>query len=146
MLFCSVCQNMLYIAESKKDENETNTSMLNFTCKNCGYILENNNNQTRLISEKQFTDTSDKNNNENENSCIMKINCEDDIKNFKQYQTPFIKYDYTLPRLRNVKCPNNCKEQDGLPSEVICIKYDTKNIKFLYFCTACEYFWKLDKN
>ena len=29
-------------------------------------------------------------------------------------------------------------------NEVIYIKYDNENMKYLYYCVYCEKFWKLD--
>lgn len=140
MKFCKVCNNMLYINQITTDES---IPSLKLVCKNCGYDEIGNKNNTTLITEKQFSDVSEKKDDE---ICVLKINCKDDSKNFKQYQTPYIKYDYTLPRLRNIQCKNNCKNNDGINSEVICVGYDRENLKYLYFCTKCELFWKLEKN
>jgi len=49
----------------------------------------------------------------------------------------FTKLDPTLPRSRTIKCPTtDCKS-----TEVIYIRYDRRNIKFLYHCPICDASW-----
>jgi hypothetical protein len=65
-----------------------------------------------------------------------------DSANLNSYLTPNIKYDLTLPRVSNIVCPNDsCKPN---ANEVIYIKYDHANMKYLYFCCHCDHFWKND--
>jgi aspartate carbamoyltransferase regulatory subunit len=61
------------------------------------------------------------------------------------------KLDPTLPRIYTVKCPNDaCKtnasdESDAkTPTEVIYIRYDDANLKYLYICTTCDHVWRTD--
>jgi hypothetical protein len=61
-------------------------------------------------------------------------------------QNQYLQYDITLPKIKgnqNIKCPN--KECDSntkkLPSEIIYIKYDQKNMKYSYICTHCKQNW-----
>ena len=44
----------------------------------------------------------------------------------------------------NIKCPNeNCKTNtDGEKSEVLYIRYDENNMKYLYMCSICDTTWK----
>ena len=49
----------------------------------------------------------------------------------------FTKLDPTLPRSRTIKCPTT----DCDSTEVIYIRYDRKNIKFLYHCPTCSSSW-----
>jgi DNA-directed RNA polymerase subunit M/transcription elongation factor TFIIS len=60
---------------------------------------------------------------------------------YKNYMTPFIRYDTTLPRVNNIKCVNG--KCDAPQNEVIYIKYDSENMKYLYHCCHCGHFWKL---
>lgn len=136
MKFCAICQNMLYIV---MDEEK---SRLNYTCKNCNYTETKSSEkegESIVVAQKRFDESSKYNN--IHDCCVMDISYFDDTNSFLQYQTKDIKYDMTLPRLKNIPCPSNCKED----SEVICIKYDPVNLKYLYYCTKCEEFWKLDK-
>jgi DNA-directed RNA polymerase subunit M/transcription elongation factor TFIIS len=112
-----VCKNMLYI----EVEDAEGIPSLKHYCKNCKYS------RTSGRGEKSISDKS-------------KLNTSDIA--YKSYMTPFIKYDPTLPRVNNVKCTNTeCKASKN---EVIYIKYDGDNLKFLYHCCHCGHFWKLD--
>ena len=60
------------------------------------------------------------------------------------FVNPYIKYDPTLPRVNNIKCTNkDCNsKKNKLQNEVIYIKYDSKNMKYLYVCETCGETWK----
>jgi DNA-directed RNA polymerase subunit M/transcription elongation factor TFIIS len=120
MKFCDVCDNMLYI---KLRANADAPATLQYVCKKCGNSVDGN-------------DTSSK-------SCIIDTNYVDDQTTYKQYATPYIGYDPTLPRVNNIPCPNKeCSRPEGSPSEIIFVKYDFANLKYLYHCTHCKTFWK----
>ena len=112
MNFCEQCNNMLYI---KKDD-------LQYNCRVCG-----NTNSTTKIDKHIYSN--------------QYVN--DDIIN--QYlNNPYLLDDPTLPRLKNLKCPNNncptiLNDED---SDVIFIKYNYLNMKYLYICTKCNTSWK----
>ena len=59
----------------------------------------------------------------------------------------YTKLDPTLPRIYNMRCPNiACKtnvDQVEKP-EVIYMRYDDENMKYLYLCVECDTFWKTD--
>lgn len=116
MKFCSVCDNMLYITVTEDQK-------LCHYCKNCSYKhVADNGEGVELVSE-----------------TIMN----QDTASYKQYMTPYIKYDPTLPRVNNIKCHNSdCPtHKKGSDPEVIYIKYDHKNMYYLYFCCKCDHFW-----
>jgi DNA-directed RNA polymerase subunit M/transcription elongation factor TFIIS len=52
--------------------------------------------------------------------------------------------DPTLPHDTSIKCPNEaCKSNTSdTPSDVIYIKYDPENLKYVYICTHCRTQWK----
>lgn len=55
-----------------------------------------------------------------------------------RFCNPNIKYDRTLPRVTDVQCP-----QPGCEGgEVIVSRYDDVNLRYMFFCTACEKFWQ----
>ena len=59
--------------------------------------------------------------------------------------------DPTLPRMYNVKCPNdkcnsNTDEKFKGPLEVIYIRYDNDKMKYLYMCTHCDTKWTNESN
>ena len=129
MKFCEKCENMLYITVSNDD------SMLLY-CKNCNYSFIKESNETTHVVSHQFNDVTDKE--DPDSNIISSVNYNVDVSSYKQYLNPLIKYDPTLPRMDNIDCPN-C--QPAHP-EVIYIKYDHKNMKYLYFCCNCDHFWK----
>lgn len=80
---------------------------------------------------------------DNKPSCILDKNYIDDETKYRQYINPNIKYDPTLPRVNAIKCVNpDCTKPDDQENEVIYVKYDRENLRFMYFCCFCEAFWK----
>jgi len=64
--------------------------------------------------------------------------------NMSRIVNKYTKLDPTLPRIDRIPCPNaecdtNVKEA---PREVIYIRYDDINIKYMYLCSTCDYVWK----
>jgi DNA-directed RNA polymerase subunit M/transcription elongation factor TFIIS len=82
------------------------------------------------VQLKYFCETS-------KNSIISRTNYEDNKTSYKQYISAHIAEDKTLPRVNNIECPE-CKTN----TEVIYVKYDTINLKFLYHCTQCKKYWR----
>jgi DNA-directed RNA polymerase subunit M/transcription elongation factor TFIIS len=82
----------------------------------------------------------------NQNLSIFKI----DIKNSNLDKSKFInqytKYDPTLPRINTIPCPNNeCKTNtENEPRNIISIRYDETNMKYIYLCCTCDYSWELN--
>ena len=62
------------------------------------------------------------------------------------YINRFTKLDPTLPRMQKMPCPNKeCQTNiSSEPVEIILIRYDNKNLKYLYLCSVCDYSWKTD--
>ena len=62
----------------------------------------------------------------------------------------YTKYDPTLPRVSNIKCPKTqCltkQEEDAPKTEIIYMRYDDVNMKYIYICVHCAHTWKLQKN
>lgn len=116
MKFCNICDNMLYL-------KVVQSSQLEYYCKNCNF--------TMLESA------------EGSSVCISQKHLMNDKSSYNSFLNPNIKYDMTLPRVNNIKCPE-CKDSKDKESEVIYIKYDAENMKYLYYCCKCEHFWKID--
>ena len=55
----------------------------------------------------------------------------------------YTKYDPTLPRKTNMKCPNE-KCGDTPNPDIIYLRYDDENMKYLYICSGCNFTWKTD--
>lgn len=114
MKFCDQCQNMLYVDINPEKK-------LRFYCKSCGF---------------ESIDTS------NKSVCIVDDNKISDYTRYSQYINKYLKYDPCMPRVNNIVCPNpDCTKPADKENEVIYIKYDGVNMKYLYHCEYCEHFW-----
>ena len=117
MFFCENDNNKLYI---KIDDDES----LKYYCKLCmsEYNLEDLNKKNNCVSKQTY----------NNKSYLHKTFINDNLFD-----------DPTLPRVTNLKCINdNCKSNtEGVQSEIIYIKYDKLELKFLYCCAHCKQKW-----
>ena len=115
MHFCSQCKNMYYIKISEdEDEDEKNT--LIYYCRNCGH--ENKN----ITAE---------------NVCVSETQLRRSEKKYSQMVNEYTKYDPTLPHSHTIKCPNEkclSNEKDGAMSDVIYMRIDDVNMKYMYLC------------
>ena len=115
MEFCQKCNNMYYMKTN--DENE-----LMYYCKFCG------DENKELIHEKNLK--------------VYKYTNETRAKDVQINE--YTKYDVTLPHTSNIKCPNmECKsnKEDKLTQDIITIRVDDTNMKYLYLCSHCNYNW-----
>jgi len=117
MHFCKECQNMYYIRLAEKDKNK-----LVYYCRKCG-------DEEEVITE--------------DNICVSKTFLKRGKQKFSNIVNEFTKYDPTLPRVKNIPCPNeNCDEDDE--KDIIYIRYDDNNMKYVYLCSACDTIWTMD--
>tara|TARA_B110000114_G_C15095115_1_gene400891 strand:+ start:2810 stop:3175 length:366 start_codon:yes stop_codon:yes gene_type:complete len=121
MKFCKHCDNMLYMKVSENDPN-----ILLFYCRKCGEIDNDINSQ---------------------GMCICSSANDDSVTSFDHVINEYTKLDPTLPRVKNVLCPNNeCSSNtEKKEKEVIYVRYDKKNMKYLYLCCNCDNVWKSTK-
>lgn len=118
MKFCEVCNNMYYVTVQTNEEDE---KQLVYYCKSCGH-------------RREVTD--------NKSICVIDDNKVNDFVKYSQYVNKYIKYDPCLPRVKNISCPSeNCTKPDDVHNEVIYIKYDSVNMKYVYYCCHCDHFW-----
>lgn len=119
MRFCKACDNMLYV--QVKDAGETGRGLeLAYACKSCG--------RTEVAGA---------------SACVIDTNYRDDQSSWRQFATPYIRHDPTLPRVSSIPCPNaKCTRPPAEEREVIYVKYDAKDLRFLYHCCHCGVFWK----
>ena len=63
---------------------------------------------------------------------------------YKILLNEFTRQDPTLPHVRNIKCPNEmCESNTGsVEKDVIYIKYDPVNMKYMYICNICSESWR----
>jgi DNA-directed RNA polymerase subunit M/transcription elongation factor TFIIS len=63
--------------------------------------------------------------------------------NYVNMINKYTKFDPTLPRVTNVKCPKCEEHSEGEQNnEIIMIRYDDKNLKYVYLCPICDETWK----
>jgi DNA-directed RNA polymerase subunit M/transcription elongation factor TFIIS len=122
MHFCTKCHNMYYL----KINNEVNANELIYYCRNCGH-------EDQVLSS--------------ENICVSRTDVNIGKKTYEQIVNEFTKLDPTLPRTTTIKCPNqDClSNKDKSDSEVIYLRYDDKNMKYIYLCSICDTLWKTDE-
>ena len=115
--FCPHCDYSLYISMESNAERT-----LTYQCKACGYSKE-----------------------EETGGVIMETVIQEKASDsYKVYLNDFTLKDPTLPHTTTLKCPNeSCPSVGGgVASDVIYIKYDAINMKFLYICTHCKTHWR----
>lgn len=123
MHFCNNCENMLYIRLS---DEESESNKLIYYCRNCGNIED-------TFSKK--------------NICVLENNYKHSESNIKQDINEYTKFDPTLPRINNIRCPNtSCKsnlpEASQDDKEVIYLRTDDINMNYVYICAKCDTIWK----
>ena len=118
MKFCVKCDNMYYIGINLESSNQ-----LTYYCRNCRHRDE-------TITE--------------EGICVLNSQLKKKEQKFNHIINKYTKLDPTLPRIYNLKCPNSeCKNnKEDKTTEVIYLRYDDDNLKYLYICTECDITWK----
>ena len=122
MHFCPKCGNMYYLQLKKDDEDK-----LIYYCRNCGHEDES------LVTNLN-------------NLYVSKTNIKKEM-NYKNSINKYTKLDPTLPRINTIKCPNEqcvSNTTDG-EHDVIYIRYDDTQMKYVYLCPACDTVWKTDE-
>ena len=117
MHFCNICNFMYYIRINDDDENR-----LIYYCRNCG-------NENKLLAI--------------DNVCVSKTQIKKGEKSFNNIINEYTKLDPTLPRISNILCPNsNCEtNKENKEREIIYIRYDDVNMKYIYLCSDCDTVW-----
>ena len=137
MDFCKHCGNMYYI----KLKSEDGDNLIHY-CRKCGFE-----------DDKIIEDT--------KSLCVSKTHLFNNSQLYSQVINKYTKLDVTLPRIKNMKCPNvNCasnskknkegkeekEEKEGKnkkgDNEIIYLRYDDTNLKYVYLCTTCDNVWK----
>lgn len=142
MHFCRQCQNMYYI---KIDE--TNAYALTYYCRNCGCT------ETNVAATGK----------------VLSTPLNHSVNDFSHLINQYTKLDPTLPRINTVLCPNaDCATNrhgslieskkgdddddvgavgagsDDVEREIIYIRYDDTNMKYVYLCSTCDTVWKTE--
>ena len=113
MEFCTKCDNMLYI-----QINEDNTDSIVYYCRTCGH--------EQSMEDSQL--------------CVSKINLKRTVQKYEHSINKYTTMDPTLPRLYHLKCPND--ECTTKHPEVVYLRYDDEQLKYVYICKSCNTVWK----
>jgi len=121
MHFCTNCQNMYYIRIDTDNPNK-----LIYYCRKCG-------NEDKALTA--------------ENVCVSTTQIKKSDQSFTHIINKYTKLDPTLPRINTILCPNpdcgtNTKDETR---EIIYIRYDDTNMKYVYLCSTCDTIWKTDE-
>jgi hypothetical protein len=118
MRFCELCNNMLYMRTD--DDRE-----LTYYCRNCSFaVVESVANLAQPVTDSVY----------NRDSAAT--------AGAALHFNKSIKHDVTLPRVNNIPCPNaQCTRRTDEEQEVIYIKKDPVNMRFMYFCCKCDHFF-----
>ena len=124
MHFCPKCGNMYYLRLTKDADEQENA--LIYYCRKCG------NEDDSLVSNMN-------------NLYVSKTNIKK-TTNYKNIINKYTKLDPTLPRITNIDCPNqdcdsNRKDDSKEDKEILYIRYDDTNMKFIYLCSICDTIW-----
>jgi hypothetical protein len=81
-------------------------------------------------------------------TCVSKTWVKNAEPSFQYIVNKYTKLDPTLPHTNKMLCPNadcatNKKKGDKeMERDIIYIRYDDVNIKYLYLCSTCDTTWK----
>lgn len=112
--FCPICNNFLQMS--------TEESKLIYNCRVCSYSEE-----------------------DKEGGMIMELNLQEkESEGYKLLINEFTISDPSNPHTSMIKCPNaECPSVKGSKeSDVVFLKYDQVNLKYVYICTNCKTSWK----
>ena len=120
MLFCKSCQNMYYL--NIIDDGQA----LQYSCRTCGDIYDGDTPINHML--------------------VSKTSFKSSTPEFGSWVNEYTKFDPTLMRVNNIPCVNiTCKtnggEFDHSLREIIVIRYDVVNVKYLYLCPECDNVW-----
>lgn len=121
MHFCTKCNNMYYLKVGEEDGNN-----LIYYCRNCGHE------DATLTAE---------------NICVSRTQVRRSEQKYSHIVNEYTKEDPTLPRTTTIRCPNSdCpSNQKDATREVIYLRYDDTNMKYIYMCAKCDTMWKTDE-
>ena len=120
MKFCDKCDNMYYM----KLSSDEGTDIILY-CRRCG-------------NEDDDVDNG---------SCVISTST-DNIDQSNLHINKYTKHDPTLPHTANIACPNTeCSTNTGAtPRDVLYVRYDDNDLKYVYMCSVCDSIWNMKKN
>lgn len=127
----------MYVTTTTEGDDAASKVKMTFYCRCCGNKDDSGNDDSRSILVFQDTKV------DASSAPSRRINVASDARMYTQYMSKYIKFDPCLPRVKDIECPNGskCKRPKGADNEVIYIKYDPTNLRYMYVCTHCDHFW-----
>jgi DNA-directed RNA polymerase subunit M/transcription elongation factor TFIIS len=120
MKFCPECENRALIKVTK----ESGEVQVLYYCKCCGWEDSGKGDMLK-------------------DPCIYSSKLDEADTISSGVVNEYTKLDPTLPRVKTIMCPaEKCPSRVDKDNEVIYIKYDYKNMKYVYICTRCDFSWK----
>lgn len=119
MKFCSVCNNLLYMSIATDNPNKVVNKC--HVCENVEDLAEE------------------------ESVCVLNTHIKQNEQKFNLILNEYTKEDPTIPHIYNLRCPNTgCKTnvENVENPDVMYIRYDDQNLKYLYMCVSCDTVWK----
>jgi DNA-directed RNA polymerase subunit M/transcription elongation factor TFIIS len=106
--------------------NEDNPNKLVYYCRHCG-----NEDSTLAV----------------DNISVSKLQIKKSEQSFNHIINKYTKLDPTLPRISTILCPNQDCETNtkNTEREIIYIRYDDTNMKYIYLCSTCDTVWKANQ-
>jgi len=103
--------------------NEDDPNKLVYYCRKCG-------NEDKVLAV--------------ENVCVSKTQIKKSEQTFSHIINKYTKLDPTLPRVNTVLCPHSdCPTNTSdAQREIIYIRYDDSNMKYVYLCSHCDTVWQ----
>ncbi len=136
MNFCPKCENLLKPQQASEEivlpgGGTSKRYYLNRTCSTCGYVEVDM--KGGLVNETVVQERAS--------------------EGYKILLNEFTRQDPTLPHVSTLPCPNTTGDvasgkaicpthTSNVPRDVIIIKYDAQNMKFLYICNVCGEQWR----
>jgi DNA-directed RNA polymerase subunit M/transcription elongation factor TFIIS len=83
-----------------------------------------------------------------ENICVSQTDIKESKSSYEHIINQYTKLDPTLPHIHNINCPNVAcpsnknQNQEKQTSDILYLRYDDANMKFVYICTYCDTVWK----
>tara|TARA_X000000368_G_C23029318_1_gene711719 strand:+ start:1493 stop:1867 length:375 start_codon:yes stop_codon:yes gene_type:complete len=114
-----------------------NNDVLTYYCRNCG-----NENSSLTVKD---------------SLCVSKSLINGKANSYKHFVNEYTKLDPTLPRINKLTCPNkecitnkNKNTEEGeetssnVKNEIIYLRYNDTDMKYIYLCCNCDHVWKID--
>lgn len=122
--FCPICRYYLYLKEDTEQDSDSKeeNKVLRRICLNCGHHEDNE-----------------------DGGLILEIDLKEKTsESYKILMNEFTKLDPTLPHVNTIKCPSPAclSNTENKEKDVIYLKYDAVNMKFLYICNICDTKWR----